>query len=265
MRRRPNTLLAPQLERLDAIQLLNAHPLTTPIAALKAGADAFALHTARASADLGAGGGMSRHPRGAAPNGGSGAVGETGPSTSVAPTLSPLPGMAYQVYRITDPSPTPVHLDPPFTQVRVQSATPVTGGTYNVFSVAVMNATARTFDASSGFFVRLTGQRGTFPVLTGDQQWKPGEFFVFYILTKKYFPQNPILSGGFALDLAGSRGVAIPGPSGIFLRVKYNPATFPSVLNWIVAHGPGAKGHELGLPDTAIWAFTNAKANIVPL
>ncbi len=47
----------------------------------------------------------------------------------------------------------------------------------------------------------------------------------------------------------------IPGPSGIFLRLTYDPATFARTLDWIVAYGQGAQqgaGSALGLPDTAI-------------
>jgi hypothetical protein len=54
----------------------------------------------------------------------------------------------------------------------------------------------------------------------------------------------------------------IPGPSGIFLRLKYNPATFARTLDWIVAFGPGAEGGagaKLGLPDTAINMLVSAK------
>ena len=126
-----------------------------------------------------------------------------------------------------------------------------------MLSVSVRNSTRQTFDAESGFAVRLTGQTRSFPVLTGTQTWKPGQVMVFYVLTQKYYPVRPATSAGFEFDLAGSRGVAVPGPSGIFLRVKYNPARFPRTLDWIVAHGPGSKGHELGLPDTAIFEFTS--------
>ena len=87
---------------------------------------------------------------------------------------------------------------------------------------------------------------------------------VFYILSKEYYPLSPKVSAGFAFDLGGRRGVAIPGPSGIFLRVKYDPATFPKVLDHIVAFGPGAKGHLLGLPDTALWEILDTKSRQRP-
>ena len=82
------------------------------------------------------------------------------------------------------------------------------------------------------------------------------EDFVFYVLTKQYYPPRPIVSDGFEFNLAGSRGIAIGGPSGIFLRIKYDPARFPRMLDWIVTRGPGAYGHRTGIADTAIWQFT---------
>ena len=64
---------------------------------------------------------------------------------------------------------------------------------------------------------------------------------MFYVLTKKYYPV-PEVSGGFQFDLGGATSTLVPGPSGIFLRVKYDPATFAKTLNWIVAYGPGNQG-----------------------
>jgi hypothetical protein len=174
-----------------------------------------------------------------------------------------VPAPEFVMNRITNPTPFNAKLIPPFVQVLVQSAQPVPGAVFNVLSISVRNSTARTFDASSGFAVKVTGQSASVPVLTGTEQWKPGQVMVFYILTKKYYPLSPVVAAGFQFNFAG--GTAIPGPSGIFLRVKYDPATFPRVLDWIVAHGPGSKGHELGLPDTAIWEFLSAKTDLVPL
>ena len=172
------------------------------------------------------------------------------------------PYYGYLVYRITNPTPFNDKLTPPFTQVLVQTKQPVPGQVYNVLQVSVRNGTAKTFDASSGFTVRFPGQKATFPILTGNEQWKPGQIFVFYVLSKKYYPLPNEAQDGFEFDLGGARSVGIPGPSGIFLRVKYNPATFANTLNWIVAYGPGAqggKGPRLGLPDTSINAFVSAK------
>lgn len=172
---------------------------------------------------------------------------------------------AYQLFRITMPTPHNAQLNPPFNQVFVQATPPKTGGVYNVLSISVRNGTGQTLNANSGFQVRITGQKREFPVLTGDEVWRPGQVMVFYILSKKYYPLSPVTGGGFEFDMNGTRGVAIPGPSGIFLRIKYNPATFPNTLNWIVAHGPGSKGHTLGLPDTSIWEITSAKNPMIPL
>jgi hypothetical protein len=168
----------------------------------------------------------------------------------------------FQFERITQPSNGSSKLIPPFQQVRVQTVQPVSGQIYNILSVSVRNSTARTFTASDGFQVKVTGQRQSYPILTGDQTWKPGQVMVFYILSKKYYPIGPVVGAGFEFNLGGSTGTAIPGPSGIFLRVKYNPATIAKVINYIIPFGPGAKGHQLGLPDTAIWEFLSAKAKV---
>ena len=168
----------------------------------------------------------------------------------------------FLAYRITNPK-SSVDLAPPFQQLLVQSRQPVAGQVYNVLYVAVKNGTAQTFGASSGFTVRLNNQSKSraFPILAQGQQWKPGGWVVFYVLTKKYYPVSPV-AGGFQLDLGGASSTLVPGPSGIFLRLKYNPATFARTLNWIVAYGPGAeggKGPALGLPDTAIDEIVSAR------
>jgi hypothetical protein len=151
-----------------------------------------------------------------------------------------------------------VHLVPPFQQVLVQAKPPVPRRVYNVLSVAVRNHTSRTFTAQDHLFVKLSGQSHATPILTGSAQCKPGQFIVFYVLSHQYYPAHPEVSGGFVFDLDGSRGVAIPGPSGIFLRLTYRPETFARTLDWIVAYGPGAEGGQgprYGLPDTQIWQF----------
>jgi hypothetical protein len=171
----------------------------------------------------------------------------------------------YLAFRVTNtPFQTPYALIPPFQQVLVQSRKPVPGKVYNVTDVTVKNGTKQTFTASNGFTVRLTNQprsfRG-FPILTGNQQWKPGQVLVFYVLTKKYYPVS-FVGGGFQFQLGGRSSTAIPGPSGIFLRLKYNPATFARTLNWIVAFGQGnqlGQGAKLGLPNTSINQFVEAR------
>ncbi|MFI5455052.1 MAG: hypothetical protein ACHRXM_06335 [Isosphaerales bacterium] len=192
-------------------------------------------------------------------------------SASTAPLVNPdhavpqtekKPFYGYLLYRITNPTPFNDKLIPPFTQVLVQSKQPVPGEVYNVLQVSVRNGTAQTFDASSGFSVRFPGQKTSFPILTGSEQWKPGQIYVFYVLSKKYYPLPSEVHSGFEFDLGGARSVGIPGPSGIFLRLKYNPATFAKTLDWIVAYGPGAqggKGPKLGMPVTSIDEFVSAK------
>jgi hypothetical protein len=170
---------------------------------------------------------------------------------------------AFLAFRITNPKIYKVNLTPPFDQVLVQSEQPVAGQVYNVLYIAVKNGTARTFDASSGFTVRLNNQTRShaYPILAGTQQWKPNQWIVFYVLTKKYYPVSPV-AGGFQLNLGGASSTLVPGPSGIFLRLKYNPTTFGRTLDWIVAFGQGSqlgKGSKLGLPDTAINEFVSAK------
>lgn len=169
----------------------------------------------------------------------------------------------FLAYRITNPTDRIVHLVPPFQHVLVQKIQPVPGQVYNVLYVAVMNGTAQTFTAANNFKVRIPGNSGTrrpvfghaFPVLTGNEVWKPKTWMVFYVLGKKYYPLSPQTSAGFQLDAGGRSSTLIPGPSGIFLRLRYDPTRFARQLDWIVAYGPGAQrgaGAKLGLPDTAI-------------
>ncbi len=177
----------------------------------------------------------------------------------------------FLAYRITNPTYRLVHLKPPFQHVLVQKIQPVPGRVYNILFVAVQNNTAQTFTAASGFKVRLPGFTGTrrvvgnaFPVLTGNQTWAPKQWIVFYALSKKYYPLSPQAAAGFQLDTAGRSSTLIPGPSGIFLRLKYDPATFGRTLDWIVAYGQGAQqgaGSALGLPDTAINTLVAASTN----
>ncbi len=183
------------------------------------------------------------------------ATGRTAMDSATLPT-------SFLAYRITNPSISPVNLTPPFGQALVQNAQPVPGQTYNVLYVAVKNGTAQTFTASNGFQARLSNQARSlvFPVLTGAQEWKPGQWIILYVLTKKYYPVPPV-QGGFVLNLGGRISTLVPGPSGIFLRLTYNPATFARTLDSIVAYGQGAQGGagpKYGLPDTAIYAIVAA-------
>ena len=173
------------------------------------------------------------------------------------------PHFGFLVFRVTNPSGGPYFEAPPAGHVLVQSTPPVPGRVYNILQVTVKNVSNQTFDASSGFFVKLTEQRSFLPILTGNEQWKPGQVFVFYVLTKKYYlPRNQV-TFGFQFKLAGPVSVAIPGPSGIFLRIKYNPATINRILDFAVTQGPGAEsgsGLKFGLPITSIFAFISANA-----
>jgi hypothetical protein len=82
------------------------------------------------------------------------------------------PGAGYLAFRVTQ---RPYKMVPPFQHVLVQSNPPVPGQVYTLNFIALKNGTAKTFDASSGFTVRLNNQtRGhAYPILTRDQQWKP--------------------------------------------------------------------------------------------
>jgi hypothetical protein len=177
---------------------------------------------------------------------------------------SPVTGVTLE--RITNPTPFNAILKPPFDHVLVQSRQPVPGQVYNVLFITVRNSTNRTFTAGDNLTVKITNQgpNVAFPILSGDRQWVPGQRMVFYLLTKKYYPLSPVQSAGFEFNFANPRVVAIPGPSGIFLRVRYNPATFDSVLDKIVVKGPGAKGQRLGLPDTSLWELIPA-GTAIPL
>ena len=137
----------------------------------------------------------------------------------------------------------------------MQKNQPVPGQVYNVLQIAVKNGTSQTFTAGNHFTVRLnTNHKDVFPVLTGSEQWKPRQTIVFYILTKKYYP-IPQTYGGFQLNLGGRSSTLVPGPSAIFLRLKYNPATFANSLDVIVSGGQGNQGGLgtfRGISNTAI-------------
>jgi hypothetical protein len=169
---------------------------------------------------------------------------------------------SFLAFRVTQK---PYKLVPPFQQVLVQAVRPVPGEVYNVNSITLKNETLLTFDASSDFTVRMTNQPRSqaFPILTGAEQWKPGQVIVFYVLTKKYYPVS-FVAGGFQVNLGGRSSTLVPGPSAIFLRLKYNPATFARTLDWIVAFGQGnqlGQGAKFGLPNTAINAFVAARTH----
>ena len=246
MRQRPVVRFHPGLERFEEKQLLSASPMTSHLASLGAGSKGSAENSVAHHAAV-----KSSHEPGTKRRG--------------------TAGIGYLAYRITNPMVRPVHLVPPFQQVLVQNAQPIPGQTYNVLYVVVKNGTAKTFTASDGLTVRIPGTSGThrvsqkgFPVLTGDQVWKPNQWMVFYILGKKYYPLSPQVAAGFQLQAGGRSSTMVPGPSGIFLRLTYDPATFARTLNWIVAYGQGAQlgnGPRFGMPDTAINVLVSAGTN----
>jgi hypothetical protein len=246
MRRRTRMKLHPSFERLERKQMLSAsasptHDLTSRAAAsaLQVGSSSDA---SQANSERPVELGQPARPR-------------TGPRLPKKPT-------AFLGFRITNPTKHRVKLFPPFQQVLVQSIPPVPGQVYNILSVAVKNGTAQTFTAANNFVVRLPGGK-TFPVLTGDEVWKPRTWIVFYALTKKYYPLRQV-PGGFEFDFGGRITTLVPGPSAIFLRIKYNPATFARTLDWIIAFGQGAQlgnGPPLGIADTQINQIVAGRAH----
>jgi hypothetical protein len=245
MRRRRIAAFHPGLERFEARSLLSAGASATPVVPLDRGAVTTAVPPL--------------------PTQGTRGLGRNGQ-----PVSSSLPNH-FLAYRITAPTYRPVHLVPPFQHVLVQRVQPVPGGVYNVLFVVVLNGTGQTFTAANHFQVRLPGFTGThrvvdhaFPVLTGNQVWKPNTWIVFYALSKKYYPLSPQVAAGFQLNAGGRSSTLIPGPSGIFLRLTYDPARFARTLDWIVAYGQGAElgpGAAYGMPDTAINVLVNAKSD----
>ena len=225
MRRRPITKFRPALEQFEDKKLPSAGALTTPAAA-HAGARASQANGDKAATGL--------------PHG-------------------------FLGFRVTNPSAAVNYLIlPPLKQVLVQKAQPVAGQTYNLLQVAVRNGTSQTFTPANNFTVRLNvNKKDVFPVLTGNETWAPKQIIVFYILTKKYYPL-PQTYGGFQLDLGGRSSTLVPGPSAIFVKLKYNPATFANTLDVIVAGGQGnqgGKGSFFGIPNTSINNIVSAKTN----
>jgi hypothetical protein len=221
MLRRAARIFRPVVERIEQKQLLSAGPIAAQAAILASGMRAPVHSAAETHRGLF--------------------------------TLSRITNTAY---------PYTVELKPPFQQVLVQATQPVAGQVYNVLEVSVRNEARRTFTAGNGFSVRLATSGSaiprSIPILTGNEEWKPQQFITFYVLTKKYYPVSPIVHAGFMFNFDPGK-VAIPGPSGIALRIEYNPVKFARTLDWLVAYGPGAEGGagaKLGLPDTAIWQFT---------
>jgi hypothetical protein len=255
----------PGLEPLEAKQLLSASSSSPALVHLAAGSRAAGSHAGETSV---APGPASEIPQGHSATirqsslvhlGKQGKLATSSQSVS-ADAKKPLHG--FLIYRLTNPNRFNNHFTGPFGQVLVQSQQPVPGEVYNVLQIAVRNGTAQTFTASDGFTVGFPLEHKRFPILTGNEEWKPGQEFIFYVLTKKYYPVPSQIASGFTFVLGGAWSVAIPGPSAIFLRVTYDPATFPSTLDWIVTHGAGNQGGvgvKFGLPNTAINEIVAAK------
>jgi hypothetical protein len=237
MRRRPIVKFRPDLERFEEKQLLSAGASAARAARPASGPVSPTL-PANGSGDLGI---------------------PSGPNT-------PIP-KAFMGYRITDPKKgLAVHITPPFGHVLVQTARPVPGDVYNVCYVIVKNGTHQTFTARNNFTVRVTNNQvpgASHPILTGNEQWRPNQWFIFYLLTKKYYPFS-FVAGGFQLDLGGRATTFVPGPSGIFLRLKYNPSRINGQLDQIVQFGQGTQGGvgpSFGMPDTAINVIVAARTH----
>jgi hypothetical protein len=247
MRQRPLVKFHPCLERFEEKQLLSASPMTSHAANLATGSKGSALHVAETRVAQRAAV-KSTHDAGTKRRG--------------------TAGIGYIAYRITNPTYRQVNLRPPFQHVLVQNAKPVPGKTYNLLYVVVKNGTGKTFTASDGLTARIPGNSGNhavkekgFPILTGNEEWKPNQWIVLYILGHKYYPLSPQVAAAFQIQAGGRSSTMVPGPSGIFLRLKYNPATFAKTLDWIVAYGQGAQqgaGSALGMPDTAVNILVSA-------
>ena len=170
----------------------------------------------------------------------------------------------FLAFRVTNTSAqTPYPLVPPFQQVLVQSTEPVSGQVYNVLQIALKNGTRRRSLRVAASKSDSPRKGNRLPILTGTQEWQPKQVIVFYVLTKKYYPL-PEVSGGFQFDLGGASSTLVPGPSAIFLRLKYNPVTFAKTLNSIVAYGQGNQGgigSQYGLPNTSINEFVAASTD----
>jgi hypothetical protein len=243
MRRRSILTFRPDLERCEERQLLSGGPSAAHAAHIVDGSGTAAGRAADSSGSQATTG---THRRGTA-------------------------GIGYLAYRITNPSIHPTDLKPPFLHVLVQKAQPVPGKTYNVLYVAVRNETAQTFTAADGLTVRVPGFTGTkrvvgnaFPVLTGDEVWKPGQWAIFYIMGHEYYPMSPQVAAGFQLQAGGRSSTMVPGPSGIILRLTYEPSGFLRALDNNVLAGQGAQGGvgpPLGISDTAINRLVSAGSN----
>lgn len=179
----------------------------------------------------------------------------TAPAVVSSTAANPTPIKGVTIDRVTNVRGGDGTLSTPILNILVQTRQPIPGQVYNVLYLNVYNGTKQTFTASDGLTVRTSSSPPgtTFPILTGDEVWKPGQRIVFYVLSKRYYPLTPTQSAGFQFNFVEPRVTGIPGPSGIFLGVKYNPATINNVIDYIVSHGPGTINSQVGITDTANW------------
>jgi hypothetical protein len=239
----------PRLERLESKQPLSASTLASSAVGAMAEPSTAALTTDPSA------------------NSGQLADNQNGLTVQGADAI-PDPGITRIKFdRVTNPKGSNALFSPPFGHDLVQTKLPIPGQVYNILFISVYNGSGTTLTASDHITVRTSNTPAgeQFPILTGDQVWKPGGRIVFYLLSKKYYPLTPTQSAGFRFNFDHPGATAVPGPSGIALRIRYNPATFDQILDRYVTSGPGAIGHQFGLPDTAIWALFPPSAKLIHL
>ena len=239
MRHRPTSKFRPLVEGVEKRVLLSTAVHTTHVAHLKARSAAMAGQSAETPASPAtASGSATKSAAGLAH------VDHRRPKSPPSTALG---------FRITNPTKHAVSLIPPFGHVLVQKLQPVPGQVYNIMYVAVKNGLNQTFTASNGFAVRFPNKKHAkvFPILTGTQQWLPNHWIVFYVLTKQYYPLTQI-QGGFQFDLGGRSTTLVPGPSAIYQRIKYNPATFGrrSMESWPSAKVRSSEGDRRQVSPT---------------
>ena len=134
------------------------------------------------------------------------------------------------------------HTDPPFGHVLVQARQPVPG--------PGLQHPLRRREERDGPDVRreqrvrrqVPRPALLLPDPDGDRAVEAGAGFIFYVLTKKYYPLPNQVTSGFEFNLGGAMSIAIPGPSGIFLRMQVQPRHVRQDPRLIVARGQGAQG-----------------------
>ena len=137
-------------------------------------------------------------------------------------------------------------LTPPFGHVLVQTQQPVPGQVYNILYISVRNgdrADVRREQTAST--VRLPDQTpASYPILTGDQDWKPGRRIRLLRPDQEVLPAAIQIHSGFEFNLADARSVAIPGPVGDLPAAQVQPRDVRPGRSTTssVGPGPGAQG-----------------------